>query len=42
MARLAREENEALKTRIEALEAKASVKKPKPSAEPPAGTPPVG
>ncbi|HET9615633.1 MAG TPA: accessory factor UbiK family protein [Pseudolabrys sp.] len=33
MARLAREENEALKTRIEALEAKAA-KKPK--AEPPA------
>ena len=42
MARLAREETEALKTRIEALEAKASVKKPKPSAEPPAGTPPLG
>ena len=42
MPRLAREENEALKTRIEALEAKASAKKPKPSVEPPAGTPPVG
>jgi hypothetical protein len=42
MARLAREENEALKTRIEALEAKASAKKSKPSVEPPAGTPPVG
>jgi BMFP domain-containing protein YqiC len=42
MARLAREENEALKVRIEALEAKASAKKSKPSAEPPAGTPPVG
>ena len=42
MARLAREENEALKARIEALEAKASAKKAKPSAEPPAGTPPLG
>lgn len=42
MARLAREENEALKARIEALEAKASAKKAKPAAEPPAGTPPLG
>jgi BMFP domain-containing protein YqiC len=42
MARLAREENEALKARIEALEAKAAAKKAKPPAEPPAGTPPVG
>lgn len=54
MARLAREENEALKARIEALEAKsdtrgeakAASKKPKPAAsEPPAeppSTPPLG
>ena len=42
MARLAREENEALKARIEALEAKAGAKKPKPPAEPPAGAPPLG
>jgi BMFP domain-containing protein YqiC len=44
MARLAREENEALKARIEALEAKAS-RKAKPAAEPPAeppSTPPLG
>jgi BMFP domain-containing protein YqiC len=37
MARLAREENEALKARIEALEAKASAKPAKKSSEPPAG-----
>jgi len=45
MARLAREENEALKARIEALEAKAASKKAKPAAEPPAeppSTPPLG
>jgi BMFP domain-containing protein YqiC len=45
MARLAREENEALKTRIEALEAKVASKKAKPAAEPPAepsSTPPLG
>ena len=45
MARLAREENEALKARIEALEAKAASKKAKPAAEPaaePPGTPPLG
>lgn len=36
MARLAREENEALKARLDALEAKSAAKKPKPSAEPPA------
>jgi BMFP domain-containing protein YqiC len=41
MARLAREENEALKARIEALEGKGGSKKqkaaPEPSAEPPPG-----
>ena len=45
MARLAREENEALKARIEALEAKAASKKAKPAAGPPAeppSTPPLG
>ena len=45
MARLAREENEALKARIEALEAKAASKKAKPAAEAPAelpSTPPLG
>ena len=46
MARLAREENEALKARIEALEAKADKpKKAKPAVEPPAeppSTPPLG
>jgi BMFP domain-containing protein YqiC len=36
MARLAREENEALKARIEALEAKGAAKKAKAAAEPPA------
>ena len=46
MARLAREENEALKARIEALEAKGAAKKAKaapsePPAEPPS-TPPLG
>ena len=41
MARLAREENEALKARIEALEAKGASKKAKPAAEPP-DTPPLG
>ena len=46
MARLAREENEALKARIEALEAKSTAKKAKaapsePPAEPPS-TPPLG
>ncbi|HWE77502.1 MAG TPA: accessory factor UbiK family protein [Pseudolabrys sp.] len=39
MARLAREENEALKLRIEALEAKAAPKKAKLAAEPPAALP---
>jgi BMFP domain-containing protein YqiC len=39
MARLAREENEALKARIEALEAKASGKAAKKPSEPPAGAP---
>ena len=45
MARLAREENEALKARIEALEGKAAAKKAKPAVEPPAeppSTPPLG
>ena len=45
MARLAREKNEALKARIEALEAKAASKKAKPAAEAPAeppSTPPLG
>ena len=37
MARLAREENEALKARIEALEAKAGTKSVKKGSEPPAG-----
>ena len=37
MARLAREENEALKARIEALEAKAASKATKKPTEPPAG-----
>lgn len=46
MARLAREENEALKARIEALESKSTAKKAKaapsePPAEPPS-TPPLG
>jgi BMFP domain-containing protein YqiC len=46
MARLAREENEALKARIEALEVKSSAKKAKaapsePPTEPPS-TPPLG
>lgn len=36
MARLAREENEALKARIEALEAKAGAKSAKKGSEPPA------
>ena len=45
MARLAREDNEALKARIEALEAKAAAKKAKPAVEPPSeppSTPPLG
>jgi BMFP domain-containing protein YqiC len=45
MARLAREENEALKARIEALEAKGASKKAKAAAEPPPespSTPPLG
>lgn len=45
MARLAREENEALTARIEALEAKSASKKAKAAAEPPPGppsTPPLG
>jgi BMFP domain-containing protein YqiC len=45
MARLAREENEALKARIEALEVKSASKKARPAAEPPAeppSTPPLG
>ncbi|HEY5279269.1 MAG TPA: accessory factor UbiK family protein [Pseudolabrys sp.] len=39
MARLAREENEALKARIEALEAKSAAKKSKAAPEPPAEPP---
>jgi BMFP domain-containing protein YqiC len=39
MARLAREENEALKARIEALEAKSVAKKSKAAPEPPAEPP---
>ena len=45
MARLAREENEALTARIEALEANAASKKAKAAAEPPPeppSTPPLG
>ena len=44
MARLAREENEALKARIDALEAKGrkAVKAEKPAAEKPAGDRPAG
>ena len=45
MARLAREENEALTARIEALEAKSASKKAKAAAEPPPeppSTPPLG
>ncbi len=42
MARLAREENEALKARIETLEAKAGAKSAKKGSEPPASAPGAG
>ena len=42
MARLAREENEALKARIEALEAKAATKATKKPTEPQTGAPGAG